>query len=438
MKTKINNNLHYFNVLDEDLIVNKNTGAVYEISPDIAGFFKDFNEYEDTYNEVIKELGSLITDKKSIEDYRKTAERLEKEDIAPNSLCLIISGNCNFRCSYCYGKYGRKNTPSYDMDEETSLAAVDFLFTQNSGNIEFDLFGGEPLLNWPVCVKTIEYIDKKKKDSDKKVKIALTTNGYLLSDEKIAFLNKYDVNLVFSLDGDKNCHDKMRKHVNGSDTFDKVYESLEKLLKSRKDNYYVRGTYAGKTLDFSSSFKFYMDKGIKYFSLEPIVRSSDEYGVKDSDLLKVDKEYDKCAKYLIEASKEGREFDFYHFNLNIYKPPCVEKRLRACAAGVKYFAVDYNGDIYPCHQFVGVKEFKMGSITEGVIDKDIADIFKKNHIFNKGECSNCWVKVYCSGGCAAANYFTNGDILKPDKISCDIMKIRTKYALAYNILKQRG
>lgn len=430
-----------FSALGENLIVNKNTGAVYKVSDKIMDACGGADSGENLPDELKTPADS---GKKSINSYLDFAKKLETQDTSPNSFCLIISGNCNLNCEYCYGGYGVKTGNNRNMDPSTARAAVDFLFSQDSNKIEFDLFGGEPLINWGVCAETIKYIKEKEKNSGKKVKIALTTNGYLFDEEKQNFLINYGVNLVLSLDGGKTCHNELRKSLAGEDTFDRVYKNIKKYLSKKNDNYYVRGTYTKKNLDFYESFKFYMDNGIKYFSLEPVVRADSGLSIKKEDLEIIDKEYQKCAEILSEANKKEEKFHFYHFNMNIYKPPCVEKKLRGCAAGVKYFAVDYNGDIYPCHQFVGTPEFKMGHIRDGpaafgVEDRPylkISNQFKKNHIFNKPKCADCWVKVYCSGGCAAANYFANRDILAPEDISCEIMKIRAKYALAYNAKKE--
>jgi|GEM_PF-578788 len=475
LREKLEQNFYPFTALGENLIVNKNTGAVYKATDRAMSAFSGGSADES----LLDELKILTEDgKKSIDFYSGFAKKLENEKAAPNSVCLIISRNCNFNCEYCYGGYGSAGygaagVEKADMNMSTALSTVDFLFSQNSPSIEFDFFGGEPLLNWDVCEKTIEYIKEKSINSGKKVKIALTTNGYLLDEEKIYFLNKHKVNLVLSLDGGRSCHNSLRKSVSGKDTFDKVYENLKQLLSSREGNYYLRGTYTGKTLNFYDSFKFYIDNGIEYFSLEPVVRMGSDLSIKKEDIEKIDKEYEKCARLLLEVNKNQEKFHFYHFNMNIYKPPCVEKKIRSCAAGVKYFAVDYNGDIYPCHQFVGVDKFKMGQIKarglastslmgtvhrlitdrdsphinllcacplrgeapKNMLDEAISAQFKKNHIFNKEKCKNCWARVYCSGGCAASNYFHNKSIFEPEDINCDIMKIRTKYALAYNIKK---
>lgn len=463
---KIEQNFYPFTALGENLIVNKNTGAVYKVTDKVIDAINGGRADK----KILDELKALTDNKKSIDLYSDFAKKLENENIAPNSVCLIISRNCNFNCEYCYGGYGLSGREKANMNISTALSTVDFLFSQNSPAIEFDLFGGEPLLNWDVCKKTIEYIKEKSLNSGKKVKIALTTNGYLLDKEKLDFLNKHNINLVLSLDGGSSCHNSLRKSVSGKDTFDKVYKNLKQLLSSRVENYYARGTYTGKTLNFYDSFKFYIDNDIRYFSLEPVVRMGSDLSIKKEDLEKIDKEYERCAELLLDVNKDNEKFHFYHFNMNIYKPPCVEKKLRSCAAGVKYLAVDYNGDIYPCHQFVGVEEFKMGQIlgsrvqspesrverqNQGqgskksainydfqdsglwTLDPRLSSQFKKNHIFNKKKCKNCWARVYCSGGCAASNYFHNKNILEPVDINCDIMKIRTKYALAYNIKKQK-
>lgn len=348
------------------------------------------------------------------------------------ALCLHVCHDCNLRCRYCFADEGAYHAKREFMSLETAKAAIDFLI-ENSGNrkiLETDFFGGEPLMNFDVVKQTVYYAKEQAAKRGKKFLFTLTTNGLLLKDDVAKFLNEEMENVVLSIDGRKEVHDAVRKTANGKGSFDLVIENLKNFVKIRGNkSYYVRGTFTAKNLDFSKDVLFLADNGFDSISLEPVVTDIPDLAITKEDLSRICDEYDVlCDKYL-EREAEGKGFNFFHFNVDLEGGPCLSKRVSACGAGNEYFSVVPNGDIYPCHQFAGDKEFRMGSVFEGKLDKTIRDRFKNSCLFTRKKCENCFAKFICSGGCSANNYHFNGDVNEPYEITCEMMKKRIEDAM---------
>ena len=348
------------------------------------------------------------------------------------ALCLHICHDCNLRCRYCFADEGAYHAKREFMSLETAKAAIDFLI-ENSGNrkiLETDFFGGEPLMNFDVVKQTVYYAKEQAAKRGKKFLFTLTTNGLLLKDDVTKFLNEEMENVVLSIDGRKEVHDAVRKTANGKGSFDLVIENLKNFVRIRGNkSYYVRGTFTAKNLDFSKDVLFLADNGFDSISLEPVVTDIPDLAITKEDLSKICDEYDVlCDKYL-EREAEGKGFNFFHFNVDLEGGPCLSKRVSACGAGNEYFSVVPNGDIYPCHQFAGDKEFRMGNVFEGKLDKTIRDRFKNSCLFTRKKCENCFAKFICSGGCSANNYHFNGDVNEPYEITCEMMKKRIEDAM---------
>ncbi len=348
------------------------------------------------------------------------------------ALCLHICHDCNLRCRYCFADEGAYHAKREFMSLDVAKKAVDFLI-ENSGNrkvLETDFFGGEPLMNFDVVKETVYYAKKQAAKRGKRFLFTLTTNGLLLKDDVADFLNKEFENVVLSLDGRKEVHDAVRKTANGKGSFDLVIENMKNFVKIRGDkHYYVRGTFTAKNLDFSKDVLFLADSGFDSISMEPVVTDIPDLAITKEDLSRVCEEYDVlCDKYL-EYEAKGKGFNFFHFNVDLEGGPCLSKRVSACGAGNEYFSVLPNGDIYPCHQFAGDKDFRMGSVFEGKLDENIRNKFKNSCLFTRKKCDGCFAKFICSGGCSANNYHYNGDIDEPYEITCEMMKKRVENAM---------
>ena len=365
--------------------------------------------------------------------YEGYVDDFQNRETVVKALCLNVAHDCNLRCKYCFADEGEYHGRRALMSEEVGKAALDFLVKNSGGrkNLEVDFFGGEPLMNWEVVKKLVEYGRSIEKEYDKNFRFTITTNGTLLNDEILKFVNKEMGNIVLSIDGRKEVNDSMRPRAGGQGCYDDIVPKYQKVAESRHQlRYFVRGTFTHANLDFSEDVKHLAELGFKQISVEPVVASPEDwYAFKDEDIPIICEEYDKIAKYYIEKHKEGKGFNFFHFNIDLEGGPCVAKRLSGCGSGCEYLGVTPWGDLYPCHQFVGNEDFIMGNVFDGITRPDIRDKFKKSNVYSRPECQKCFARYYCSGGCAANAYNFNGDINATYKHGCELQRKRIECAI---------
>lgn len=380
------------------------------------------------------ELKSLYADKIlfSEDDYEKYAETAVASPI--KSMCLIVAQDCNLRCEYCFAGKGDYGQGRMLMDFEMGKKAIDFLMQKsaNRENLEIDFFGGEPLMNFEVVKQIVEYGREQEKKFGKHINFTITTNGTLLTDERIQYINENMYNVVLSVDGRRSVNDRMRQYPNGTGSYDSFIGKYKKLVELRGDKeWYVRGTYTKYNLDFSEDVMSLYAEGFEQISVEPVAAESKEpYALSESDLPRIFAEYDRLADRIRQIRASGRFINFFHFMLDLDQGPCAVKRLRGCGCGNEYVAISTDGDIYPCHQFVGHEEYKMGSLNDGSFNHDLKKEFAGAHIYSKPDCRKCWARFYCSGGCNANNYLYMGDIKSSYKVGCEIEKKRVECAIA--------
>ncbi len=379
--------------------------------------------------EQLKKDGALFT-KDVYEDYIKD---FKQRSTVVKALCLHIAHDCNLACRYCFAEEGEYKGHRELMSYEVGKQALDFLIA-NSGNrrnLEVDFFGGEPLMNFQVVKDLVRYGREQETLHNKKFRFTLTTNGVLLDEEIMEFANREMSNVVLSIDGRKEINDRMRPTRNGKGSYDLILPKFIKFADSRNQtNYYVRGTFTHNNLDFSEDVKHLASLGFKQISVEPVVALPEEpYAITEEDLPKLYEEYDKLAKYMLECKEEGKDFNFFHFMIDLSGGPCVAKRLSGCGSGTEYLAVTPWGDLYPCHQFVGNEEFLLGNVYEGVNKPEIKEEFKQCNVYSKEKCRSCFAKFFCSGGCAANSYNFHGDINNAYDIGCALQKKRVECAI---------
>ena len=356
------------------------------------------------------------------------------------AMCLHISHDCNLRCKYCFASTGDFGKGRKLMPFEVGKAAIDFLLEKSVGreNLEVDFFGGEPLMNFDVVKQIVEYARSKEEEYHKNFRFTITTNGMLLDDDTIDYINKEMYNVVLSIDGRKEVNDRMRVRIDGSGCYDRILPKFKKLVDGRGDKeYYVRGTYTKYNLDFSEDVMHLYEAGFDEISVEPVIESPEEaYAITEEDLDQIYAEYDKLVDRIGAIRKNGKHINFFHFMIDLDQGPCVIKRLRGCGSGNEYVSITPDGDIYPCHQFVGHDEYKMGNIEEGTFNNDIKKEFAGCHVYSKPACQECWARFYCSGGCNANNFVFNGDIHKAYELSCKIQRKRIECAILMKVLEQ--
>ena len=366
------------------------------------------------------------------EDFKLTAS----EEPIVKALCLNIAHDCNLACKYCFASQGDYGGVKRElMPFDVAKRAVDFLISQSGPrkHLEIDFFGGEPLMNWDVVKQTVEYVEEEGKKHNKIFKLTMTTNGLLLNQEKIDYLNDHKMSMVLSLDGREEVHNRMRPSAGGKDTYHPIADNLVNAVKQRDGlEYYVRGTYTHKNLDFVKDIMALADLGFVHLSMEPVVgEEHEEYALKKEDLPILEKEYEKLADIYLERQLNGTgdKFNFFHYHMDLYRGPCMSKRLRGCGAGHEYMAIVPNGDIYPCHQFVGKEEYILGNVYEGLKETIWPKKFRDTNVFTKEVCSTCWAKFFCSGGCHANNVTLGGDLETPFELGCQLQKKRIECAM---------
>ncbi len=365
--------------------------------------------------------------------YENYITDFKKRETVVKALCLHIAHDCNLACKYCFAEEGEYHGGRALMSLEVGKKALDFL-VKNSGNrvnLEVDFFGGEPTLNWQVVKDLVAYGRSLEEPFHKKFRFTLTTNGILLNDEIMEFANKEMANIVLSIDGRKEINDLMRPHRGGQGSYDTIVPKFLKVAKSRNQtNYYVRGTFTRNNLDFAEDVLHLADLGFEQISVEPVVAPpTADYALREEDLPKLLAEYDRLAVALLNRRKEGKGVNFFHFMIDLTGGPCVAKRLSGCGSGTEYLAVTPWGDLYPCHQFVGVKDFLMGNVDEGITRTDIRDEFKTCNVYAREKCKSCFAKFYCSGGCAANSYNFHGHINDTYDLGCELQNKRIECAI---------
>ncbi len=434
--------VHAFKVKDKSFLYDSGSGALHECDEETRAYVAakyekvgSLNNFSpDTAQRIEGELNEL---KKEGLLFAEEVKVYPPKSHDIKALCLHICHDCNLRCRYCFADEGAYHSAREFMSEETAKRAIDFLI-ENSGKrriLEVDFFGGEPLMCLETIKNVVAYARKKGDEAGKKFLFTTTTNALLLDDDAIDFFNREMENVVLSLDGRKEVHDAIRKTINGKGSFDLVIDKIKKFVKSRGDkSYYVRGTFTAKNLDFSRDVIFLADNGFDSISMEPVVTDIEDLKIGEEHLDTINGEYERLLSDYLDRYDKGQGFNFFHFNVDLEGGVCLQKKVSACGAGNEYFSVVPNGDIYPCHQFAGDKNFYMGNVFEGILNQDIRATFANSCLFTREECGDCFAKFICSGGCAANNYHYRGDVNKPYKITCAMMKKRIEcgmYAFAH-------
>ncbi|MBR1858456.1 MAG: thioether cross-link-forming SCIFF peptide maturase [Selenomonadaceae bacterium] len=449
----MNDKIHKFKQGNEYILLDINSGAVHLIDKMIFDIMDTFDGNNDAevvdnlknrydlieLNESLGELHDLIDSNLLFAPDIDVPPTFKQTGIV-KSLCLMVAQDCNLRGKYCFGDGGSYGSNRAIMNEKVGRAAVDFIIKNSKSrrHCEIDFFGGEPLINLNTVKAVTEYVRQREAETGKIFKLTLTTNGMLLNDSAIKWLNDNNISLVLSLDGRKEIHDAMRPDSTGHGSYDRALKNFKNLVKSRDgQNYYLRGTYTKKNLDFTNDVLDLNDKGFDILSVEPVVLKDSPLGFTEADLPLIFEEYDRLTEAYINRQRAGRGFFFFHFNVDLSNGPCVAKRLSGCGAGHEYFAVDVNGDLYPCHQFVGRDKYKLGDVFNGVIDaQNWTDYFRQSHVLNKPKCRTCWARFYCSGGCHANADLFNDDIRKPYEVGCEIQKKRLECAIYVQSIMQ--
>lgn len=441
--------IHVYSLNGYQIAIDGNSGSVHILDPMIYNILKDLNEmptlpdlincfrdhYElDEITAVYEDLCALVDNRMLFTPNSELEKAVSSKPVNKNvkALCLHIAHDCNLRCKYCFASEGDYNSGKSLMSSDVAKQSVDYLIANSGGrrNVEIDFFGGEPLMNFEVVKETVLYAKSIEEHANKRFYFTLTTNGLLLDSDKTDFINAHIDNVVISIDGRKEIHDAVRYDCAGNGSYERIVPKAQELIAKRNGkSYFVRGTFTAQNITFSKDVMHLADLGFKEISVEPVVGSGSELHFKNTDLPVLMDEYERLAVQYVDRLSQNKDFKFYHFNVNVFDGPCLYKRITACGAGSEYLAVSPEGHLYPCHQFVGEQAFLMGSVFNGVEKSSIGTTFSENTILTKEACKTCWAKLFCSGGCHANSYFSNGNITEPNELSCNLQKKRIECAI---------
>lgn len=443
--------VHKFKQGENYFVLDVNTGSVHIVDELVYDLIDNDSlrskeeliaEFGDKYGaEIISEAYDEI---KTLVDEEILYTKDQYEEIAHSSMddrdyikavCLNIIHACNLRCKYCFADEGEYNGHKGVMSVETAKKAIEYVVKRSGPrkNIEIDLFGGEPTMMMDEIKEIIAYARENEKDWKKNIRFTMTTNATLLDDEMMDYMDSEMGNIILSLDGRKEINDKVRIKPNGSGSYDDILPKVKKMVEKRsKDKAHtVRGTFTRENLDFYEDVKMMVEEGFKEISIEPVVlEDGHPLSLREEDLPTIFESYDKLYEEIARRQRNKEEFNFYHFNIDLNGGPCVYKRISGCGAGFEYVAITPQGDVYPCHQFVGKEQYKLGSIYDDSYDAELGKEFKLAHIYNKPQCKNCWARFYCSGGCQANNISFNDDMKIPYEVGCKMQKKRIECAIA--------
>lgn len=454
--------IHQYKFGDLNIVLDVCSGAIHtvdDIAYDMISMFEN-HDRDSVIGEICRKYPDVPEDEiwecyDQIAQLKEDGKLFVKDSFEPmagalkaktsgviKALCLHIAHTCNLNCSYCFASQGKYHGERALMSFEVGKRALDFLI-ENSGsrrNLEVDFFGGEPLMNFDVVKRLVEYARSIEKEKNKNFRFTLTTNGVLVDDDVIDFANREMSNVVLSLDGRREVHDRYRVDYAGNGSWDKIVPKFQKFVAARGGkNYYMRGTFTHANPDFLEDIKVMLDLGFSELSMEPVVAAEgDPAALTEGDKAIVLKQYEQLAELMLRRDKEGKPFTFYHYMIDLKGGPCIYKRISGCGSGTEYMAVTPWGDLYPCHQFVGDEKFKLGDIWNGVSNTEIQKEFASCNVYAREECRDCWAKLYCSGGCAANAYHSTGSVRGVYKYGCDLFRKRMECAIAVAVARETG
>ena len=450
--------VHQYKLNGYNIVLDMASGSVHavdEVAYDVIDLYKQADEAalvstvaarhgvrEAEVRECLEDVRTLEREGKlfSEDAYEGMAFDFKKRPAVVKALCLHVAHTCNLNCSYCFASQGKYHGERALMSYEVGKQALDFLIA-NSGSrrtLEVDFFGGEPLMNWEVVKRLVAYARTQEGIHNKNFRFTLTTNGMLIDDDVIDFCNREMSNVVLSLDGRREVHDRLRVDYAGKGSYERIVPKFKKLVEARGGkNYYMRGTFTRHNLDFTNDIFHMADLGFTELSMEPVVCAPDDpEALRAEDLPVLFEQYEILAREMIKRKKEGRPFTFYHYMIDLTGGPCIYKRITGCGSGTEYMAVTPWGELFPCHQFVGDPKYSLGNIWDGVTNEAVRDEFKLVNAYARPECKDCWAKLYCSGGCAANAYHATGSIRGVYSYGCELFKKRMECAIMIQVAEQ--
>lgn len=458
-------NLHCFEQGGKRIVLDVNSGSLHSLDSlawealrllrELRGDWQEVKDQltrqhqEPEVEEVLAELRDLAGEGSLFSTDAGPYEPLFPAEPVIKAICLHVAHDCNLRCEYCFAGTGDFGGDRSLMSLEVGKQAIRFVLekSRHRRHCEVDFFGGEPLVNYPVVKELVDFGRREALAAGKTLKFTLTTNAVLLDQQVRDFLEANDISVVLSLDGRQEVNDRMRPYADGSGSYSEAARNIGAFVSHQSTPspyavgtyYYVRGTYTRHNLDFDQDVLHLAGMGCSQISMEPVVAGPEApYAFKEEDLPVLASSYERLAEECLARKGAAGEFTFFHFNLELGKGPCLPKRLSGCGAGHEYLAVAPDGTLFPCHQFMGKEEFKVGDVFSGKVNLALAEKFRSAHVYNKTECRGCWARFFCSGGCHAAAYNFNSDLRKPYQLGCQLQRKRLECAMYIKVKEAEG
>lgn len=374
---------------------------------------------------------------------------LPAPDFPLTTMVLNVTSKCNLACKYCY-EYGEdkvvdvatKELPRF-MDEETARTSVDFMMDRAGANevVHLTFFGGETLLNFRVLQSTVGYAREQAAERGKRVEFSLTTNATLLRPEIIEWLVDNDVGVTISIDGPRQAQDRFRVFHNGKGSYDVVLPKIRELLqRHRRRPIGARVTLTRQNLDVVGIFRHLTEEvGFMEVGFAPVTTAPGrDYAIEDEGYGSMLEQFRILAREFVEHTVEGRHHAFGNVKETLEEIHKGVSKAYPCGAGLGLVGVATDGDVALCHRFAGSDEHRIGSVSSGIDTARQADFLERHHLLNKTDCSRCWARPLCSGGCYHEAYTRYGDTVQPNLHYCDWIRSWTHTCLeVYAELSER-
>jgi uncharacterized protein len=367
-----------------------------------------------------------------------------------STMVLNVTNQCNLACTYCY-EYGEDKIVDTEhgrqskfMTERTARESVEFLLRESGASrvAHLTFFGGETLLNFPVLQSTIAYARQRACELDKTIDFSLTTNATLLRPEIVDFLVENDVGVTISIDGPRELQDKFRVFHNGAGSYDIVAPKIKELLRRhRRRPIGARVTLTSDTLDITRIYRHLTEEiGFQEVGFAPVTTSPHQsYAIGESGFDRMLDRFTALAYEFLEHVASNRHHGFSNVKDTLEEIHKGVSKAYPCGAGLGLLGVSTDGDVALCHRFAGSDAHKLGTVRDG-IDRDAqASFLEQHHIADKTDCSRCWARPLCSGGCYHEAHVRYGATTRPNLHYCEWIRGWTDTCLRiYGELSERN
>ena len=364
------------------------------------------------------------------------------------TMVMNVTNQCNLACTYCY-EYGEdkivdteNGQQSKFMAESTALQSVDFLLKESGHLAHLTFFGGETLLNFPVLKSTIAYARTRAAELGKEIDFSLTTNATLLKPEIIEFLAENRVGVTISIDGPKDMQDKFRVFHNGAGSYDVIAPKIKELLRRHRTRPIgARVTLTSDTLDITKIYRHLTEElGFWEVGFAPVTTSPNQkYAIGDTGFDKMLGQFRALASEFLEHVAVNKHHGFSNVKDTLEEIHKGVSKAYPCGAGLGLLGVSTDGDVALCHRFAGSDAHKMGTVKDGIDRVAQAAFLQQHHIADKTDCSKCWARPLCSGGCYHEAHVRYGTTTRPNLHYCEWIRGWTDTCLQiYGELSERN